>query len=243
MIPRPMASQIFCPRSPCLSIQLEFASTPSKPKSTGNRGMLLYDPVRHVSARHFCQELFPPSRVFQAGRPSPVPWLYVHNKHFQRHTRVREEATAACQQLKRQYLAQPCKTVPLAERLLMDIHQLAAEHGYASGKWLLNISEEASPHVWQGIVEGTYDSSLGASAAKIGRRSTQSEFLACVYHENYEDTAALSRLLDNLRSLDISLKQQRNIKFKADILTDCGIYSDFHSTVPISRWSSRHVPP
>ena len=205
---------------------------------------LVYSPTEHGSVQDFCNGDLAPSKVFPAGGPTITHWLSVNNLVETSGHSNHAQAVSLGLQKKAQFEARPASEMTkkenkdMAERLLVDIQQCAVDLKCAVGKWMLRADESRIDHKWLKVAEGVADGTLGASSCKVGRQYGQRDFLMCVYLGNFDDKAAVGRLLNNLRSLDRVLGPKEIVHFKSDILTDCGISSGYHPGVKISRWSS-----
>ena len=150
-----------------------------------------------------------------------------------------DRAVVVCQDLIQRFESTPDRTAADAQALVDRIHDVAAEMGHVTGKWLLFLSQEAADHAWPQIAAGTFHGSLGSFSAKICRAESGDIFVTCVYQKDFADKESVGQLLLNLRNLDIHPSYTQHIYFKADIMTECGIYNGWWPGTRICRWSAR----
>ena len=165
----------------------------------------------------------------QASRRKPLP-KYNYDR-----------VVEVCKDLKQRFEAKPHRTAAEAQALVYRIHDIAAECGCGTGKWLLFSSEEAADHAWPQIAARTYSGDLGSISTKICRTEGKARFVTCVYHHNFNDRESVGQLLLNLQRLGIDPGYTHNMHFKADIMTACRIYSDWWPGVNFCRWSARYT--
>ncbi|KAK9808455.1 hypothetical protein WJX73_007859 [Symbiochloris irregularis] len=183
-----------------------------------------YDPDSHGSVAEFCQR-HSPLKVFR--RSDPPAWLWVRNPADRRQSKLGSRATAE-ERGKREiadfYEAWEDGDEDLdPDETMEELHNIAREEGYTSGKWMLFPEAATVERDWLSVCEGTASDQLGSSAAKVGA-SKDGSFLICVYVADFSNVKTVRQVLAGLSTAGVNFPPN-GIYFKSDMATTCGIYS------------------
>lgn len=120
--------------------------------------------------------------------------------------------------------------IPVKEN---DIDNVAKESGLVFGKWLIYASPENTNEVWKTIASSTLKGELGVDAKVSTVLQGTSEFVICVYTENYLDVNDAKRVRKKLAELGFT----QRLYYKPDIYTYLKIYRKTFPGIRASRYA------
>ena len=187
------------------------------------------------------------------------PWLRVENPH--RETGIlkedvagfKEEATELLARYKSQKtkfeeqypeLKPPAitrKLHPFRTDLESHLKNLAKAKGLTCGKWMLFPSSKEVDGLWDPIVRGTVDGTLGCSAKVAADDGSGDTRLVCVYTKDFDDLVDVRRVLLKMKELDLLPHDSRGIYYKCDAWTYLDLKSGNEYKIKASLYSSKDL--
>jgi len=115
-----------------------------------------------------------------------------------------------------------------------DLHALAVEYSVLGGKWMIFPDSASVDMDWSKVAEGVTSGILGTLADVSTKNQDNDGHVICVFTKNYLDVDDVKRVREGLRSLGFT----KQLKYKPDAFTECGVFAKNKWRIPASCYSA-----